>query len=57
MSKAKVTAKIDLKLLEILKIEAKRAGIGLQTLVGQVLMHGYNDLRMRQSKAKEENSE
>lgn len=54
MKMSKVTAKIPLGLLEVLKVEAKRTGIGVQNIAGQLLTHGYNDIREKQRAAQEE---
>lgn len=48
---AKTTARITLGLLEVLKIEAKRSGVGVQALAGMLLTHGYNKLREEQRAA------
>ena len=53
IKRVKVTAKIPDGLLTVLKTEAKRTGIGIQALAGQLLTHGYYDIRERQRNAKE----
>jgi len=57
MSMVKVTAKIPLGLLEVLKAESKRTGVGVQNLAGQLLTHAYYVIREEQAKAKEQKDE
>lgn len=52
----KVTAKIPEHILILFKSESKRTGVGIQSLAGQVLTHGFNMIvkeQEAQSKAKD----
>jgi len=53
MKMVKVTAKIPEGLLIVIQDEAKRTGVGVQAIAGQLLTHGYNDIREKQIAAVE----
>ena len=50
----KVTAKIPEHILILFKSESKRTGVGIQSLAGQVLTHGFNMLIDAQNKQNRE---
>lgn len=58
MSKTvKVTARIPLEILDLIKSESKRTGIGVQTIAGKIMTFGFNVAMDKAEKIKAEGGE